>query len=468
MAFAYTVKATILKINIYIIAKKMKTREEILTKERLEYVRERRSTLRESAYAEVKEKIGVSALDEMRRLYDIFDEKIYIWLSGLWDRDAGAFYYSESARDTHLYLPDIESTVQALKFLNTSGMIRAGEGNYITRIPTFVRDGVVKFAHSLQDPDGYFYHPQWGKNISVSRRGRDLSWAKNLLLEAGEKPRYLLPTEKAPDGKKSASLPEYLQNIEAFKKYLGEMDLTKDSYYIGNIIESTVSQISAAGKEFESYLTEWLNSQNRADNGLWETQINYASVNGLMKMSGNYPHLRAVLPHAKASLTSAISAAISDERMKFVCEAYNPWAAIGNIFKANKDAPDKLELDALRKHLIDNAPALIRKTREKIAVFRKTDGSYSYFKRMSCAVSQRAPAAVPRTNEGDVNATTICVGSTVRSMRTALNIPAIPIFAPEDGDLFFELLECAPKIEKKFYIGDTFPEKPSYEEEIAE
>ena len=82
----------------------MKTREQILTKERLDYVRAKRNEAREAAYAEVKDQIGEAALDEMRKLYDVFDEKIYIWLAGLWDRDIGAFYYSESARDTHLYL----------------------------------------------------------------------------------------------------------------------------------------------------------------------------------------------------------------------------------------------------------------------------------------------------------------------------------------------------------------------------
>ena len=446
----------------------MKTKEEILTRERLEYVRACRNSIRETAFAEIKDKIGDTAISEMRKLYDIFDEKIYIWLAGLWDRETGAFYYSESARDTYLYRPDIESTIQALKFLNTSGMIRSGEGNYITRVPTSIRDGVLDFARSLQDPDGYFYHPQWGKNITVSRRGRDLCWAKNILAEAGQRPNYPLPTEKNSEGKKSVFLPDYLQNIESFKKYLDAMDLSSNSYYIGNVIESTMSQISAAGKEFETYLVEWLNSQNRADNGLWEEQINYSSVNGLMKMAGNYPHLKTPLPHAKASLTSAMSAAMSEERMTFVCEVYNPWAAIGSIFRANKHTQNPSELEPLRAQLIDKAPSLIAKTREKIEQFKKTDGSYSYFKHMSCAVSQGAPAAVPRTNEGDVNATTICVGSTVRSMREALKIPVIPIFAPEDGDLFFELLACAPKIEKKFYIGESFPEKPSHEEEIAE
>lgn len=446
----------------------MKTWEELLTKERLTFVREHRKAQQEEAFRQAEKQIGAEALVQLRRLYSIFDEKIYIWLAGLWDRDAGAFYYSESARDTRLYGPDIESTVQVLRFLNTSGMLSPAPEHPVLRIPASIRDKMVAFAHSLQDPDGYFYHPQWGKNISVSRRGRDLCWASELITESGESLRYLLPTQKTAAGNKSASLPGYLQDIAAFRQYLNGMELSVNSYYTGNVIESTLSQISAAGEEFEACLVEWLNGQNRADNGLWEAQINYASVNGLMKIAGNYPMLRTALPHAGASLTSAIAAAMSDERMKFVCEVYNPWAAICSIFRANENTQDQEELASLRSYLIGQAPALISKTGEKIGVFRKEDGSYSYFKRMSSAVSQGAPAAVPYTDEGDVNATTICVGSTVRSMRTALRIPAIPVFAPEDGELFFELLECAPQIEKKYDIGDSFPEKPSYEEEIGE
>lgn len=444
----------------------MKTRQEILTEERLRYVRKCRNERREDAFSVIEEKIGKEAVSALRSLYSKFDEKIYIWFADLYDKDTGAFYYSESARDTKPYLPDVESTVQILKFLERSSMLPEVGGSAIMRVPSFLREGIVGFVHSLQDPDGYFYHPQWGKNISVARRGRDLSWSKNLLAEAGEKPKYLLPTQKSADGKKSVHLPEYLQSLDEFKKYLGEMDLSTNSYYIGNLIESTMSQITAAGIEYENYLEEWLNSQNRKDNGLWEEGISYSSVNGLMKLSASYPHLKIPLPNPVASLRSAITAALSDERMKFVCEVYNPWAAITNIFKACDESAE--EFSSLRRFLSENTSLLINKTAEKIDVFKKADGSYSYFKYMSSAVSQRAPVAVPRTNEGDVNATTICVGSTLRCMSAALGIPIAPIFAPEDGELFFELLENSTSVTKKYDIGNTFPQKPSYEEEIAE
>lgn len=446
----------------------MKAFEKILTEERLSYVREKRKQARAEGFLRAEDKIGSAAIASLKRLYEDFDERIYIWLAGLYDGECGAFYYSASARDTHLYLPDIESTFQALKFLNTSGMIGRGEGSYVMRLPEFLRRGAVAFAKGLQAEDGYFYHLQWGRDISVSRRGRDLSWCKNLLREAGEVPNYPLPTDKGADGKRSPHLPEYLESLTAFRKYLSEMDLASDSYRIGNIFESTSSQITAAGEEYGRVLAEWFISGNRPDNGLWQEGISYATVNGLMKISGVFPHLRIRLPHAARSLESAIFALNSDERMKFVCEAYNPWAAIINIMKANKGEEGDSELAGLRSSLIENAPALIDKTREKIAVFRKPDGSYSYFRKMSSAVSQRAPVAVPRTDEGDVNATTICVGSTVRSMREALDIPAIPVFCPEDGELFFELLKNVPKVKKTNYIGEVFPEKPSYGEEIGE
>jgi hypothetical protein len=53
-------------------------------------------------------------------------------------------------------------------------------------------------------------------------------------------------------------------------------------------------------------------------------------------------------------------------------------------------------------------------------------------------------------------------------MSAALGIPIAPIFSLADGELFFELLENSAPVTKKYDIGSTFPEKPSYEEEIAE
>ena len=446
----------------------MKTREQILIKERLEYVREKREKYREEAFEASKSIIGKEALAELRELYNIYDERIYIWMAGLWHPEIGAFYYSNSARDTELYLPDIESTAQILLYLGSTKML-VGDKSPINLIPSKIRESIINFVLGLQDESGFFYHPQWGKDVSVSRRGRDLGWAKRILGPAGVSPQYPYPTAKRSDGTKSEYLPEYLQDIEKFKKYLTDMDLSTDSYRIGNIFDSTTTQITAAGPEFVETLLFWLAEHQRKDNGLWEEKINYQSVNGLMKISGCYPTLNAVLPNAYRGLESAIKVAASDERMKFVCEHYNPWIAMCNVFKGSQKSVAKDDTEKLRALLWENSAELIRKTREKILVFKKDDGTFSYFKKMSASISQGSPAAVPRTNEGDVNGTSISCGS-ARNMCVALGIPQIPFFCPADGDLFLELIENAPRIVKKYKNpgGDKFPDRVPYAEEIAE
>ena len=119
---------------------------DIITKERLEYVRSARNYVRETAFSEAREKIGDEAVEELRLLYDSYDERIYIFLAELWDPKVGAIYYSKSGRDTHLYLPDIESTVQVLRFLGNTGMIRSGEGKHMMRMPKAFCKKILDFT----------------------------------------------------------------------------------------------------------------------------------------------------------------------------------------------------------------------------------------------------------------------------------------------------------------------------------
>ena len=59
----------------------MKTREQILTKERLDYVREKREEYRNEAFEASKAIIGKEALKELKELYKVYDERIYIWMA---------------------------------------------------------------------------------------------------------------------------------------------------------------------------------------------------------------------------------------------------------------------------------------------------------------------------------------------------------------------------------------------------
>ena len=125
---------------------------------------------------------GAEIVDAYKYLYSVHSDRLLTWLGGLFDSKIGGFYYSNSARDNeyqeldgvkHYFLPDIESTNQATNLLQSAGVIKE-----FSELPEWMRKKMAEFNCSLQNPDdGYIYHPQWGKNITDHRRGRDLMWS---------------------------------------------------------------------------------------------------------------------------------------------------------------------------------------------------------------------------------------------------------------------------------------------------
>ena len=428
--------------------------QNLLTEERLQKCRENRYAEREELFSTVASEIGEEGVSELRKLYSLYDEGLYLWYASLYDPKIGGFYFSGSARDTKGFLPDIESTVQALCCFERVGLLSAtGESCYGKAIKGELREKLVSFTKSLQDPEnGYFYHPQWGRRVVVSRRGRDLGWSTSLLESFGERPIYRTPLELGEDGKKSQSLPEHLQSLEVFKKYLSEFDFVTKSYWSGNMLQSQVGQIKAAGEEFVDALFEHLAARQRPDNGLWEPQINYASVNGLMKLGLMYTTLSRPLPYAERALESAVAAALSKQEIVFCCQFYNPLTTIVTILNNIKkfDSPERAE--ELRRIIVRSAPELLRATKRKVELCRKPDGSFSYNPEGASRLSQKAPVGLGYHDEGDVNATSICSNGVMRSVANILGLPRVGLFGTEDSQLFLELLENAseyPKINEK-------------------
>jgi len=427
----------------------MNVNNPMITKTRLNKIRDERMKKREAAYKECVPVIGGEAVDELKALMDIYDENLYIWLAGLWDPSIGGFYFSNSARDTDGFLPDIESTEQATRFLETCEITSGYD------LPKKIGNAIFCFTQSLQDPeDGYFYHPQWGKDIKTSRKGRDLGWGITLTKRFGGELRYPTALDRLASEKKSEVMPEHLRSINSFKKYLAELDMnradlgfTHTSYWTGNLLQSQAIQIKAAGEEFVKTLFFWL-AEHRKPNGLWEDQINYASVNGLMKIMLLYNQLELCLPNHMNSLNSALQAALSDENIRFVCEFYNPWVAMNGIINNKYRYGDREQSIEMREMIVAKAPELIKVTSQKIQKHKKEDGSFSYYADRATWGSQGAYVAMPNTNEGDVSSSTISSTGMARNICLVLGIPTIPMFANGDRELFFELIENAKPIEK--------------------
>ena len=255
-------------------------------------------------FSELEAKAGRETRLALEEMYSLWGKSTYEWLAGLWEPEIGGFYYSESGRDHEGFLPDIESTLQAIGIVRSTGMLDEWGGSFYDAFPAWLREKLVSFTKSLADPDGYYYHPQWGKDIITRRRSRDLTWSISMLKSFREKPP--MPTALdllASDKKEEVAAAPHLASEEAFAKYLEEMDIYKQSYVSGSTIGSQAEQIKAAG--LDKMLIDHYNEKQNPKNGLWADSVTYYSVSGLLKISSSYQRLGYDFPNLTAAVDSA-------------------------------------------------------------------------------------------------------------------------------------------------------------------
>jgi len=421
------------------------------------YVKAVRERERSGALQLFAERLGADAANMLGDMYSLYDSNVYNWLINLWDPYTGGFYYSNSARNTVGFLPDLESTAQALIFMSESGMLEEYDGKYALALPSDMRSLLLGFAKGTQDSeDGYFYHEQWGKSISSTRLGRDLGWATRIISGLGSTPYWHTPNgvkgEYGAPGVSAvsfrgtstsrvsllvsavvpASLPSYLKDVNLFIKHLEEdFDWENNSYRAGNAIESDLGQIQNAGEKFTEALIEFLDSKQKS-NGLWEDEISYDSINGLMKISVAYTSLNKPIPNADKAMESAIAVMKSSESPAHVCSVYNPWEAVANILHSMKQTSNLEFTEKIREQFRSEAEGLIGTTFEKLTVFKKNDGGFSYYVKYSAANSQGSPVALEKTEESDVNATNICTNSIVRAMFEVFGVEEVKRYGAID------------------------------------
>ena len=376
-----------------------------------------------------------------------FGEKTYVWLAGLWEPEIGGFYYSNSGRDHEGFLPDIESTCQAINMVKTLGMMDHCGRDLRRGLPIEMQKKVLSFAEGLQAEDGLFYHPQWGKEISPSRRGRDFTWSKDIINELGGSFRYPLVSEQIQSGgERMKELPDYMRSESAMLEYLDSFDIMNRSYVMGNTVGSQMPEISAAGLRHvvKNYYVEHQNPEL----GLWQNNVNYHAVNGLMKISGMFVK-DCPFPNADRAIDSAIAVMLSEEIPGAVVDFYNPWRASWMIIDSLRNAGLDDEAESQMKKLRAIAAELVRKTSEKMQDFIKPDGSASYFRYFTSSESQRAKVALYKEPEGDVNATAITIrGSLIQPMEF-LGVKDAGIYDKSDFDKFIKLIEAQKPPVKK-------------------
>ncbi len=480
--------------DIFSLSERMKADEEII---------------REGYYAAIAEGLGQDAANALRGLYSLFDERLYLWEAGLYDPGVGGYYYSNSALANEGYLPDLESTVQALRFIAQSGMMNNYGGSvddlYKVFTPEMV-EGFVKFAHSCQSADdGYYYHPQWGTGVSDLRLGRDLGWGVALLSMFDEIPLYNTPgghkgslgdpgvsassalTSPLSSGSSVtavsrvvpvAAVADRFSSEEKFEKYFNSFNWADptvgskegSSYHAGGTLAGQTSQIKAAGMgpkcielfdAMQERVQENLREAGLPENGLWDPHNSYDAVNGVMKITSIYDSLGAKINYAEEMMECVIEMIVNTEpdfdgeTPTGAITVYNPWVSANAVLSNMRDHGSASDAARIRGIIRDNAAEMIRITAQKISIFERDNGVYGiYSNGMAPANQYGAPIAVKDTVEGDVNGANICSTGIVRTVCSTLSISeyiglsVMPIYYESDLRAYLDVMFNASPVVK--------------------
>ena len=245
---------------------------------------------------------GQKVADAFKKYYSMFDSSLVDWYVFLYDKGHGAFYTSSVGRDTEGFLPDVESTVQILRGLETTGIFQKFGNSWKKGLPVWMQQQMVYYAKSIQEPNGFFYYANWAQETAdelISRRARDVGWCTGIITELGEKPMYDAPngvegggcdpdeywaklgvdcpppagakalwdkkvnerknvsaaSQEASEARAKASV-AYLASHTAFADYVDERlvpGMKKNPYFYGNEVGETWRQVANANKKTGKY-----------------------------------------------------------------------------------------------------------------------------------------------------------------------------------------------------------------------
>ena len=438
---------------------------------------------------------GRAVTDAFRELYKNYDTRLIEWSASLYDKGVGGYYACTVGRDTVGFLPDVETTVQTLRFLQTTGLLRAFGGSYTKALPDWMIKQMIHYAKSIQDENGFFYHPQWSKesaDIGISHRGRDLGWCTSLLSEFGISPTYDAPNGMKGDGidadgnpvqRKSApiaseeeapapnaaasSYADYLENDVTFRAYLArnEETIRTSSYWFGNQLNATYKQIKprdealrAAGADYSlcDILIQWLNDHIDPNTGYWGAERNYAGINGFFKIITLYNMWERPYPleHIYTVTKSVVSCLASDEEAPYnICSIYNIWDAVCYIRTNSQffDDENRVKINAVIDDVLtsDLGVLAVRKTAAKLKKYRKADGGFSHSYYRGCHSHQGLPVSTRfREDVGDTDATGIGTSAMTRGIFGAFQFERIPLFMHSDYMVYRNILENLEPVRK--------------------
>ncbi len=481
---------------------------------------------------EAREKLGDETVQALINMTMIYDYRLVEWLANLYDpcicvckgmgeevcqdtiycrAQGGGFYFSNSARDNVGYLPDVETTRQALDFIDLAGMTWMYGGNYENgSLPDEILKAIGRYTQALQCEDGYFRHPQWSHLADNNMRlNRDLNWATTLLGAAGLSFVYDTTTGHKGSGLPSwanesiitssingrssiaavskviavdASSPdELLESVETWRAFLESYDSTirKSSYGNGSAISTYSAQIQARDRVIGTLddptplmdaTIEWFNSHMNPERGTWvwdeanggnsEQMGRFAETNGVMKISGLYGAAQISWPHGIEAMQICVEVLENDEYPTGSVDIYNAWIALKAVYNCMVSygtEEEKADAEEFMQNFRENATDAIGNSALKMSYFKRPDGSFSYPPALNSegkfqggnGYSMGMPTQIAGTDEGDVNGAIIASVDTWGHVCSALGITRIPIFGAVEMHEFRKIIMSSSPVFKE-------------------
>ena len=410
-----------------------------------------------STWNELEAKIGKKPCDAVKKLYAYYGTDWMRWMANLYDAKSGCFYFSNSTRDLDEFFTDAESTCQAIDMLEELGLFKSYKGGHWSgALPKEMRERCLAYIQAMQDPDdGYFYHPQWGKDVANHhcRLGRDYAQCLVLIDIMGGKPLYKTATERMAeavatdekDTKNEAAFPDHLKSEEAFHAYIDRIIKPNTFHGVGHILSSQAPLIKAAG--LAEACMEHLNAYQSPETGCWGDGVEheYDQLSGIIKISGLYSSLGGRLRYMDKVIDFAINTVLSKRDPDNICFVFNSigglGAAVSTVRKtSDPTATDCTNIDVVLKKVYDKLPEMIDATIEKLEKFRYPDGSFSYLQGRTMTNNQGVIISKGLA-EGDVNGTTVAIYYVLNSLFGFIGISKVPLLSEENYKEFIEIIK---------------------------
>lgn len=429
---------------------------------------------------EAERVMGAEATAALKELYDFYGTDWFDWLLSLYDVESGCFYYANSARDYEGFLTDAESTCQTLDMFFHSGAFDALGKVWAKTIPADMKAKCLAYIQNLQDPDdGYFYHPQWGKSIGSSRRGRDLSQCITLISRMGGTPLYKTATERLEENNATptatiisafmetnvhkssviAVVDDRFQSEEKMKAYLDNLVAQNtdakgyfNSYTFGHILSSETAQIKAAG--LGSFVCNYIDALQNPETGFYEeldptdSKAGYQAASGIIKISAFYSSVNGAIKYGDKLVDSLVNIILSTEKTNQITYVFNPIGALSAAVSSVKKHGTQNELSAVRQNIYAKLPDIVDRTIEKLSGYKHEDGSFSYLESGRSLVSSQGVIASLGYDEGDVNGLACAMHYILGSLFDCLGITRVPMLKYTDYITFRDYVNSAEPIVK--------------------